>query len=373
MQSHRNQELDLALAVRQIAARQRIRTKVPTFYQVETLMYPVQLSVEQSSSELTALHKASMVKGKRLVDLTGGLGVDFYFMAQQFEESIYVERQESLCELAEWNFKQLGLTNFSIENTDTEDYIQIMPETDVVYIDPHRRSESGRKTVFISDCEPDLTSIIDILLNKTKTVLVKLSPMLDIHKAISDLPCVSQVDIVAVDNECKEILLKLEKNRNNENPTTVRSFNYLKNNSIQKYFSQSIKDTDIVEYTSQAEKFLYEPNSAVMKSGGFNRIATDFKLKKFHPNTHLYTSSELRQEFPGRVFQVESVHDFSKHTINILKNEYGSAHISVRNFPMSVDELRKKTKLKDGGELYLFAFTTGNNHHILTICKKIIF
>lgn len=370
LQASRYPEVDMPFAVRQVASRQRIKTKVPVFYACDAFIYPQQLSIEQSSSELTARHKASLVSGKRLVDLTGGLGVDFYFMAPHFEESIYVERQADLCELARSNFKSLDLKGFTVIHADASTYIRSMPHADVIFIDPHRRDQSGKKTVQISDCEPDITLLSDQLLSKSETIVVKLSPMLDIRKAVNDLPSTIRVDIVAIENECKEIILVLQNKVSDTEQFSIRCYNYLKKGIVQTFLVSGSEATDKVVYTNQPLKYIYEPNAAIMKSGAFFTVAERFTLMKFHPNTHLYTSDTLQEDFPGRIFRTVETFAMSKKTIKLLSDKYKSANISVRNFPLTVDELRHKLRMKDGGDWSILAFTTGINEHLLTVCTR---
>jgi 16S rRNA G966 N2-methylase RsmD len=372
LQSHRYTDIDMVLATRQIAARQRLKTKIPTFHDEVRLLYTNQLSLEQASSEVTAKHKATLVGGHRFIDLTGGLGVDFFFMAQQFNDSIYVERQEELCQLAAYNFNILGLKGFTVEHDDALNFINRMPQADVVYIDPHRRNLSGKKTILIADCEPDLTQIQEVILSNCRQLLVKLSPMLDLHKALRDLPGTIQVDIVAVENECKEILFMIQSGMPLSDTTpSIRCFNYLKNGAVQEFRTNDVSDTHSVKYASTTETYFYEPNSAIMKSGNFNSLAERFQLLKMHPNTHLYTSATLHENFPGRIFIVDHCIDFSKQMVRELTTTFSSANISVRNFPMSADELRKRSRLKDGGDVYMFAFRAKNDKLKVAICKKV--
>lgn len=360
--------IDMAFCVRQIASRQRAKNKIPTFFTNPEVHYPSHLSIEQSSSEITARHKASLVSGQRLVDLTGGFGVDFYFMAKKFDESIYVERQSELCELAGINFKVLGLQHFSIIHADTMDYIKQMPSVDVVFVDPHRRSKEGKKTVLIEDCEPNLTQLVPVLLKKSRIVLAKLSPMLDIHKAVRDLSATVQIDIVAVDNECKEILL-LMKSGSLVLPV-LNCYNYLKNGSVQTFHRAVLSDEPAAMLTDKPLAYLYEPNAAIMKSGAVNAVAQQFNIYKFHPNTHLYTSNELHPDFPGRMFKITEYLPLSKKTINYINHNYSKANVSVRNFVMTAEEFKKKAKIKDGGDCFIFCFTTIDDKSLITICVK---
>lgn len=362
-------EVDMPFAVRQIAARQRIRSKLPEFHEQLYIEYPPQLSLEQCSSEQTARHKAQLISGHSLVDLTGGFGVDFFYMSQQVTESYYVERQTELCHLARKNFDLLGLKGFTVVNEGASDFITRMPTVDWVYIDPHRRDSTGRKTVLISDCDPNLTLLIPEIMDKCSHILVKLSPMLDIHRAIIDLPTTRQIDIIAVENECKELLFILDKEPEITD-RKIRCFNYQKNKPLQLIEFSGLKDVATAAYTHSPLEFLYEPNVAIVKSGAYNAIAQRFGILKFHPNTHLYTSSTYIENFPGRIFRVCEVVESSKQRFVYLKDKYERANISVRNYPMSSDELRKKTKLNDGGDWYLFAFKNSKNQNIITICTK---
>lgn len=363
--------IDMAFCVRQIASRQRAKHKIPSFFKNTDVLYPSQLAIEQSSSEVTARHKASLVSGQRFIDLTGGFGVDFYFMAQQFNESIYVERQQELCELAAINFKVLGLQHFSVIHADTLAYVQQMPGMDVVFVDPHRRSREGKKTVLIKDCEPDLTLLVPELLKRSRIVIAKLSPMLDIHKAVSDLPAIVQIDIVAVNNECKEILLLMKSETVVAEATAVRCYNYLKNGTVQTFFRETLVDETEALLTNRPLVFLYEPNAAVMKSGALNAVAQHYTILKFHPNTHLYTYNQLLSDFPGRIFKVIEYMPFSKKTFRYIQENYPTANVSVRNFRMTAEEFGKKAKIKDGGDCYIFCFTTLDNQSLVTVCEKV--
>lgn len=369
LQGHRYPELDIQFVATQIAAKQRIKDKIPVFFLNDDVIYPTQLPLEQSSSQQTAFHKSEIAGGKQLIDLTGGFGVDFYFMSARFEKSIYVERQIELCKLAEHNFKVLGRENVEIINTEANDYLNKMPFADMVFVDPHRRNQQGKKTVFIRDCEPDMTIIVRELRRKCRFLLIKLSPMIDLSSAINDLPGTQQIDILSVDNECKEVLFLLGP-EDVEQPL-IRCFNYLKNGIIQQTEFLGLQDDVIPEFTDSPATYLYEPNAALLKSGSFNRLAQQNGLKKFHVNTHLYTSVVLKNNFPGRIFRILYVYDLSKSSLKELGKCHPTAHISVRNFPLTVEELRKRTKIKDGGEVYIFGLTLLNNRHKILICSKI--
>jgi len=369
LQSDRYKSVDLELAIRQINGRQKIKNKVPRFFQMEEILYPAQLSLEQSSSEITALYKSSLCEGNSLVDLTGGFGIDCFFMTAHFKQVTYVERQTELCRLASHNFNVLNENHIEVINAETEKYLSEMERVDWIFIDPARRSTSGKKVVLLSDCEPDVSALSAQLLNKATNVMIKLSPMMDISAAIRDLPTTSEIHIVAVDNECKEILLILTENT--EKQLIVKTINF-SNNKNNQLFDFKINDETNANpaYTLEIKKYLYEPNAAVMKSGAFKLIGYHFGLHKLHINTHLYTSNELESNFPGRIFKVVNVYNNTKKELKELITKAPKANISTRNYPLNVDEIRKKLRIKDGGDTYLFACTLANEQKVIVECKK---
>ena len=379
LQAKRYPDVDMLLAIRQISGRQKCRNKVPIFYENTELLFPAKLSVEQASSEITAKYKAGLFSGKTFADLTGGFGVDFYLMSQHFTHGIYVERDETLCSIAVHNFKQLKIENFDIKHQTAEDFLDSMPEVDLIYIDPHRRNSSGKKTVLITDCEPDVSLLVSQLLKKSPQVLIKLSPMLDIHQAIAVLPQTTEVHVIAVENECKEVLfildsIKLDIDISAEDIRNVliKTANFQKNNCIQSFdFQLNEELISESEFTTSPLQFLYEPNAAIMKSGAFKSVATRFGLKKMHPNTHLYTDEALKNDFPGRIFEIEAVFGNSKADLRLLKQTYPKANIATRNYPLTVDAFRKKSGIKDGGDHYLFAMKTYLGNFSIVACKKI--
>ena len=299
---------------RQINGKQKTRSKIPAFFDNDELLYPVQLSLEQSSSESTAKYKSTLCEGNALVDLTGGFGVDSYFLSARFNTACYVERNEELCSLAKHNFKSLGRENIEVINANSEIFLSEIAPVDWIFIDPARRSESGKKVVFLSDCEPDVSALSDTLLSKAKKVLIKLSPMMDISAALRELPNTAEVHIISVDNECKEILLLMDQGKHNNQ--LIRTVNFGKNKETEYFDFHSEEEQPIaVSFASQPEKYLYEPNSAILKSGAFKLVANRFDLYKLHKNTHLYTSSKLSLNFPGRVFEVQKNTLFRKEGI----------------------------------------------------------
>jgi len=361
--------VDFPLAIRQINGKQKIRNKIPRFYNNENILYPVQLSLEQSSSETTAIYKSTLCEGDKLADLTGGFGVDCCFMASHFQEVVYVERQAELCELARHNFQALGENHIKVINEQTEKYLSEMMQADWIFIDPARRSSVGKKVVLLSDCEPDVSALSKLLLEKAPNVMIKLSPMMDISIAINELPNTNEIHIISVENECKEILLILTKKT--QNHIKIKTINFGKQNQNQIFEFEMIQESiENSIFTSEMLMFLYEPNAAVMKSGAFKLVGNRFSLHKLHINTHLYTSNELHSNFPGRIFEVIKVWENGKNEWKNQAKRLPKANISTRNYPISVEELRKKLKINDGGDNYLFACTLANEQKAMIECKK---
>jgi len=369
---HKNDiSIDIELALRQIVGINKARYKIPSYYLNDEILYPAQLSLEQSSSESTAKYKSALIEGARFVDLTGGFGIDCYFISKKFKEAVYVERQTALCEYASNNFKVLDATNIEIVNDTSESYLDKMTAVDLIYIDPARRNSNGKKVVSLNECEPDISILAPTLLKKAKKVMIKLSPMFDIHLALNELLNTYEVHIISVDNECKELVLILSETKSDKIP--LKMINLTKNNSLQ-YFESEIGNELLTECEFAAEilLYLYEPNSSIMKGGAFKHIAKSFNLKKLHINTHLYTSNELITDFPGRVFTVISVSDSSKAELKKLYATTPKANINVRNYPLTVEEFRKKTKITDGGTDYIFACKLINDKNIIVKCTKTI-
>lgn len=361
--------VDIELAIRQITGKQKIKSKVPLFYNTDGILYPVQLSLEQSSSETTARYKASLCEGDMLVDLTGGFGVDCSFMSERFQQAVYVERQEALCELAKQNFVVLNKPHIRVEHAETEDFLTEMNRADWIYLDPARRNEHGNKVVFLSDCEPDITLISEQLLAKAGQVMVKLSPMMDISAALKSLPFTREVHIISVDNECKEVLLIMDHSQ--QAAIKIRTINIGKQQQMFD-FQMEEEENALATFSACIGKYLYEPNAAVMKSGSFKLVGVRFGLDKLHINTHLYTSDYLVENFPGRIFEVQKTWDTSKKGLKEEMHRVPKANISTRNYPLRAEELRSKLRIKDGGDVYLFACTVADNQKLIIECTKCI-
>ena len=372
-------EVDLAFALDQIAGRQTARKKLPSWAAVEGVVYPSHLSMEQCSSEQTARYKAEMAgRGQRMVDLTGGFGVDFSFIARGFSEAVYVERQPQLCDIARQNFDVLGLRQAKVVCADSEDYLRQMAPVDLIYIDPARRDTHGGRTYGISDCTPDVVALMPLLTAKADRVIIKLSPMLDWRKAVSDLgeQYVSEVHIVSVGNECKELLLEthprpLPAGRGVD--TQISCVNILPGNHIQTFQSSVLCKSNYSPPYGEGlgvGLFLYEPNASIMKAGCFAELSQHFGIAPIAMNSHLFVSADMVDDFPGRTFQIDDVTTLNKRDLKVHLAGIRQANITVRNFPLTVAELRKRLKLSEGGSTYIFATTLANGEKVLLICSK---
>ena len=356
-----NAEVNMALALRQIEARQLLKKKVPSWSDNPDLLFPAHLSVEQCSSEATALYKAALLQGDTFADLTGGLGVDCFFISQHFKEATYVEVNPELCELAKHNFSSLQVS-ITIQNESSEAYLSHCESKDCFFIDPARRDLYGRKTVSIADCTPNVVKLQDLLLQKAKLVMVKLSPMLDISKALEELKHVSEIHVVAVANECKELLFIMERDFEEEPVITCVNLQTKQPKVRYRYGEERIPTMTLCT-TPQA--YLYEPNAALMKAGCFDYLSQHYGVHQLHRNSHLFTSEQLIPDFPGRIFAVDGWAPYNKKTKQTLLAGVEKASISTRNFPLSVADLRKSLKIADGDEIYLFATTVSNGQLLI--------
>lgn len=359
------------LVIQQIAGWQVARTKVPSWAEVEGLHYPRHLSLEQCSSEQTARYKASLLSpGDTFVDLTGGFGVDFFFMSQLFQRRVYVEQQQELCDIARHNFDLLNHPCTVVCGSATE-YLQQMPHASAIYIDPARRDAHGARTYSISDCTPNVLELQELLVKKADRVIIKLSPMLDWHKAASDLQHISAIHIVSVQNECKELLLVLADGAMSEAP--VVCINLLADGTHQRFEYNPATNARSVNVNAKVNTtYLYEPNASIMKAGCFDEIGNFYQICKLSANSHLYVSDHEVKDFSGRGFQILSIPSMNKRELKEALRDIDRANITVRNFPMSAEALRKRLRLKDGGDLYIFATTVGDGSHQLFICRKIV-
>lgn len=338
--------------VEQIQSKLKAKRKLESWFRTAEIIYPPLLSMEQCSSEQTANYKSVLaLGGKKMVDLTGGFGVDFSAFTSRYDECHYVERNDGLAAIAQHNFECLGIKNAHIHAEDSVKFLDENEGFDLIYLDPARRGDGDRKVIRLEDCAPNVIDLLPNLLAKSKQVIVKTSPLLDIKGAISALKQVAEVHVVAVSNEVKELLFVLDPS-STEDPK-IHCVNLIKDKVEQFSFLFS-EEEELVSTFGEMSNYLYEPNASIMKGGGFKVIAQEFKLQKIHPNSHLYTSDVLVAHFPGRSFEV--LGEVSLNKKHLKKSIPGlKANITVRNFPMTVVQIRKKTGLKEGGEDYLFA------------------
>lgn len=444
-------DVDMPFALDQIRGRQMARTKLPRWANIDGIIYPPHISMEQCSSEVTAMYKAELaarllnseicefptdgtagpkfaknddILGKQenvsFLDMTGGFGVDFSYIAAQLGvNSMYVERQAHLCEAAKENFERLGLKNAIVKNGDGVEVLhgfstcdadsQISKEMPLrlIFIDPARRDNAGNKVVSLQDCTPDATLLQDEMLEKSDFVIIKLSPMLDWHRAVNELKQVREVHIVSTGNECKELLLVLSSSLGDkaksstevdeahvsetDDETSHLKVYCINDNQVMSYDETdksvvniaSGKECGIVrlEKCSNEENdlpqdgskslYLYEPNASLMKAGCFGVISSRYGVKMLAKNSHLFVSEDPVADFPGRSFRIKAVSSFNKKDLKRQLSGITKANIATRNFPLSVAELRKRFKLKDGGDTYIFATTLSDESHVLFICEKV--
>ena len=407
-------EVDMPFALDQIRGRKMARVKLPRWASLEGIIYPPHISMEQCSSESTALYKAELaarlldlpasssgieMKAENeieFVDLTGGFGVDFSYIAARLGvKSMYVERQAHLCEAAKENFERLGLKNAIVKNGDGIEVLHsFLPKKDdaasaddslgiiydqplsllktklglkLIFIDPARRDDAGNKVVSLKDCTPDVTVLQEEMLSKADYVIIKLSPMLDWHRAISELSHVREVHIISVNNECKELLLVLS--ARNMGNLRIYCVNDAQSFVCEKSDMEA-SSVKIAPSTLEEMQYLYEPNASLMKAGCFGVLSGRYDARMLSKNSHLFVSREPIAAFPGRSFRIIAVSSFNKKELKRHLSSITKANIATRNFPLSVAELRKRLKLKDGGETYIFATTLSNESHVLVITEN---
>ena len=419
LQASRYPDVDMPYALNQIQGWQTALRKLPSWAACDGVVYPPHLNMEQCSSEPTARYKQQVARRwaeripnasrTSMTDLTGGFGVDFSFTSRCFDCATYVERNASLCEVVGANLPRLGIRNAQVECAEAEAVLEQTEPQTMIFLDPARRDEHGAKTVLIADCTPDVCQLLPSLMQKSQFVMLKLSPMLDWHKAIVDLDGkVREVHIVSADGECKELLLVLapdgkpevqvfcvdiqsrpdsegqyprsefvysiatnvqeevmENNSKSENSTSAQPTNSTFN--IQ---HSTLPPATNSTFNIQHSTFLFEPNASVMKAGCFDEIARAYGVSAVSRNSHLFLSDELKEDFPGRSFAIDAVTTMNKRQLRQTLSGMKQANIAVRNFPLSVAELRKRLKLNDGGDTYIFATTTSDGDHILMLTHK---
>lgn len=347
----------------QIESRKKIEKKLPKWFKTEGIYYPPKLNLEQTSSEITARYKTSLVSGSKLADITGGFGVDTFFFSKVFKAVDHFEMDTNLAEISEYNFGVLNIDNVTCHATDGL-LSCLGNHYNVIYADPSRRNEDKGKVFLLDDCTPNIPYNLESLLKSSPIVLLKTSPMLDINAGIIALSNVKEIHVVAAQNEVKELLWILERNFTGD--TKILTVNF------------GISEVQNFNYTLNIEgkstfglprEYLYEPNAAIMKSGGFSLLSSFYDIDKLHENTHLFTDNNLI-EFPGRVFRITAVVPYSKKDMRTGIN-FDKANVAIRNFPEPVSALRKRWKIKDGGNLYIFFTTAGANEKMMLLCEKI--
>jgi len=427
LQSARFPDVDMPYALDQIKGWQTARRKLPTWAACDGIVYPPHLSMEQCSSEPTAQYKLNLAmewasrvesselrveNSSRMTDLTGGFGVDFSFTSCAFASATYVERNAQLCHMVEHNLPLLGIDNAKVVCADAVGYLSTLDMQTMIFLDPARRDQHGAKTVMLADCTPDVVQLLPQLLKKSRFTILKLSPMLDWHKAVEDLQgTVREVHIVSVGGECKELLLVLSEEMESElkvfcadleaggsslsggssssscsscsslssepsfprtpsSPIAHSSPSAPSNASLFVYAPGASRPAPNSKLKTQNSKFLHEPNASIMKAGCFDELAAAYGVSPVSRNSHLFLSAEPVDGFPGRSFSIERVTTLNKRELRQALAGIEKANIATRNFPLSVAELRKRLKLKDGGDVYIFATTTAEDEHLLLISHK---
>lgn len=360
-------EVEWILILNQIEAKSKAKDKLPTWFATDNIIYPSKISVEQTSSEKTAAYKASLISGETLIDLTGGFGVDDYYFSKKFKSIAHCEINEDLSAIVKHNFEQLKVKNCVCYANDSANVLKESNQKwDWIYIDPSRRNDAKGKVFMLKDCLPNVPESLDFYFEKTDSILIKTAPLLDISAGLSELKFVKNIHIIALENEVKELLFEIHNHYQGQ--ITIKTANILKDKTEAFGFILG-SDSHFASY-HLPQKYVYEPNSAIMKSGGFDEVSAIFDINKLHKHSHLYTSDELI-DFPGRTFEIQKVIPYSK---NEMKTELANqqANLTTRNFPDTVENIRKKWKIKNGGNLYCFFTTDKNDNKIVLICRKII-
>ena len=359
-------EVNWISILNQIAAKSKAKDKLPTYFSTENIIYPSKISVEQTSSEKTAYYKSEIVNGDSLFDITGGFGVDCLFFAKRIKKVTHCEIDVELSAIVSHNFKQFGIENVNCIAGDSFEILSNHKDKlDWIYIDPSRRNDFKGKVFMLKDCLPNVPELLSFYFSKADNILIKTAPILDISAGLSELTKVKRIHIVAIDNEVKELLWELQAEFVGH--PVIKTVNIVhETEEVFEFELNANIDSPVLELP---KNYLYEPNSAIMKSGGFNEIGIQYSLGKLHPHSHLYTSTECI-DFPGRTFEIQKVFPYSKKEMKAhLENT--KANVTTRNFPDSVDDIRKKWKIKDGGTTYCFFTTDLNNDKIVLLCTKI--
>ena len=358
---------DWTTILNQIAAKQKAKSKLPTWYNTSNIYYPSKISVEQTSSEKTAQYKSQLVSGENLIDLTGGFGVDDYYFSKKINQVVHCEINAELSTIVAHNLEQLTVRNIQCIAGDSSEILATLNQKfDWIYIDPSRRNDAKGKVFMLKDCLPNVPELLDFYFDFAENIMIKTAPILDISAGLLELKNVKAIHIIALENEVKELLWILEKSYSKA--IEIITCNLTKDTAVE--FAFELGNSSVSNY-SLPKKYLFEPNAAIMKSGGFDEITAQFEVEKLHQHSHLYTSDTLI-DFPGRAFEIETNFEYNKQ--NMSRNfgmENKKANITTRNFPETVENIRKKWKIKDGGNGYCFFTTDANNTKIVLLCNKL--
>ncbi|MEQ8414995.1 MAG: hypothetical protein RIB71_11020 [Imperialibacter sp.] len=367
LQRHLPGGVSASLLASQLKARQKAKDKLPSWLSRDGIIFPHGVALEQCSSETTARFKAARWAGQSFADLTGGTGVDTFFFSQSFEKGVYVEADAERCELASHNFGVLGAAHLQVVQSTAEAFLDNTSDHfDLIYIDPDRRA-GHKRAIGFSDSTPDVVQLMPALLQRATIVLIKASPMIDIQQGLRDLGSVSKVLVLAVNNECKEVLFVCD---NSGGSVEIEAWQVQGGQETVLRFSLEEEASAGVSF-GEPEAFIYDPNVAITKSGAYKTVAVRYGLKKLHPNTHLYTSSTLVPDFPGRTFRVLEVLPFSSKGLKSLKLPFARAHVMSKNFPLEAADLQKRLKLKEGEEGFVMGVTVGSGERVLVVTERV--
>ncbi|MGL4806393.1 MAG: THUMP-like domain-containing protein [Bacteroidales bacterium] len=363
-------EIDIPFVVDQLVCRKQIKDKLPAWYSNYDLYFPARITTEQCSSVQTAAYKQRLASGNIACDMTGGLGIDSYYISRNFNKFFYLERYEVYCEAARHNFSVLDATNIDVLNGDSMQLLNELPALDLIYVDPARRSDCNKRLYDLTECEPNVVDLTPHLLTKATKLLVKVSPMADIQRCIELIPQTKRVHVLSVRNECKELLLEIDA-ETQKTDIEIVCVNYATSGEQSFSFNFNEEKETALNTINTVHTYLYEPNASILKAGAFKSVAKRFGIKKLHQHSHLYTSSDLIPDFPGRTFEVIGLDGFSKKWLQTAGKQIIQANLTTRNFPMTVAEIRKRSKLQEGGSLYLFATTLSDDQKVIISCEKL--
>jgi hypothetical protein len=365
LQKNRFPNTEWTTILNQIAARQKAKTKLPTWFNTPDVIYPTKISIEQTSSERTAAYKSVLLSGNSLIDLTGGFGVDDFYFSKKINQVVHCEINEDLSMIVAHNIEQFKIKNIQCIAGDSAEILKKLNQKfDWIYIDPSRRNDAKGKVFMLKDCLPNVPDLLDFYFGFSPNIMIKTAPILDISAGLSELKNVKAIHIIALENEVKELLWILEKDYSKT--IQIATSNLTKDQSEEFVFEY--RDSSVSNY-GLPKKYLFEPNAAIMKSGGFDEITKQFDVEKLQQHSHLYTSDKL-MDFPGRIFEVDNHFEYNKANMkSFLENK--KANITIRNFPETVDNIRKKWKISDGGNRYCFFTTDINNNKIVLLCSKL--